>query len=178
MTVLLMSISTFKERSFVDTNVDDKVVKLSMELAQDHIIAPITGTKLYDKISEGVNEGSLAISYQNLLVKYIWPLLIQGTEIIAKKHLLYRVTNDSIVKSSNSNSTAIDISELRSLLRDNEQYLNGYEDRLKLYLSANSASFPEYYQADSDDIPSENYNGPINFYYDGPEIYTTGPSSR
>jgi len=178
MSVLLMDIAKFKEKSFVDTNVDDKTIKLSMELAQDQILEPVLGSKLFNKITEGVADGNLEISYQNLVVKYLWPILVQATEIIVQKKILYRITNDSIVKSSNANSTAIDISELRDLIRDNEVFLNQYVQKLQLYLNVNGASFPEYTQADADDFPAEGGTSAISFYYDGPDIYVQGPSSR
>ncbi|HPI82251.1 MAG TPA: hypothetical protein PK122_03395 [Candidatus Paceibacterota bacterium] len=178
MAVLLMSVDKLKERSFIDTNVDDKVLKLSMELCQNQIIEPILGTKLFDKITEGISAGSLELAYQNLLVRYIWPVLISGTENIAYKKILYRVTNDSIVKSSNANSTAIDISELRDLIRDNEVFTRQYVQKLQLYLNSNTATFPEYYQADSDDFPAEDGTSAQSFYYDMGDDYVTGPSSR
>lgn len=178
MSVYLMDIARFKEQSFVDTNVDDKTVKLSMGLAQDQIIEPILGSKLFDKIVDGINAGSLEIAYQNLLVKYIWPALVSATEVIAYKKILYRVTNSSIVKDSNANSTAIDIGELQGLIRDNEVFMEQYVNKLQLYLNANSGLFPEYYQADADDLVAQSGQNAISFYYDGPDITTLGPSSR
>jgi hypothetical protein len=178
MKVYLMDIARFKEMSFVDTNVDDKTVKLSMGLAQDQIIEPVLGSKLFDKITDGIYAGNLELAYQNLLVKYIWPALVSATEVIAYKKILYRVTNSSIVKDSNANSTAIDIGELQGLIRDNEVFMEQYINKLQLCLNANSGEFPEYYQADPDDLVAQSGQNGVSFYYDGPDITTLGPSSR
>lgn len=180
MSIYLMSVDQFKKDSFVDTNVDDKTIKLSMKLAQDQIIEPILGSKLFDALTDAINSGTMEIAYQNLLVKYIWPALIAATEVIAYKKILYRITNSSIVKDSNANSTAIDIGELQGLIRDNEVFMEQYVNKLQLFLTANSGDYPEYYQADADDLVAQSGQNAVSFFFDMDDEYLglRGPSSR
>ena len=180
MAVLLMTVENLKKKSFIDTNVEDKTIKLSMELAQDQILEPILGSVLWEKITDGIFNGNLALDYQNLVTQYLWPTLVNATEVIAYKKILYRITNDAVVKSSNANSTAIDIGELRTLIKDNEIFMRQYIERLQRYLNANTTKFPEYNQVDSDSIPAEQIQSGLDFYFDlnWPGNSNYGPSSR
>jgi hypothetical protein len=94
------------------------------------------------------------------------------------RNLLYRYTNSSIVADSNSNSTAIARADLEVLRNEEEIAFKHHINKLQLYLSANSASYPEYYQSDPEDLIAQSGQSGQTFFYDQGDIDLAGPSSR
>jgi len=175
MATLLIPIDKIKEYSYIDTNVDDKVVKIAIQHAQVTVIEPLIGSNLYSKLLAGVTEGNLDLAYQNLIVQYIWPVLVASTELLILRRLIFRLTNSSIVKDTNTNAAPIEKDELDSLRAEVNELLTAHIKKLQLYLDS-STEFPEYTQANADELPSSPISDSILFYSD--EVnYTVGPSN-
>ena len=164
--VFLLSVDNLKQNTYLDSNIQDKDLKIAILNCQEQMIEPEIGTKLYNKLLTGIADGQLELAYQNLIVQYIWPVLRKGAVYMAAKNLLYRYTNSSVVADSNQNSTAIARNDLEKL-RDDEY--EGYLHHLKtlqLFLTANSATYPEYWQAGTTDLPAAPTQSPMFFYYE------------
>ena len=178
MNAYLISVAKVKELSFLDSNIDDKTIKIALLSAQEQLLEPAIGTQLYNKLLAGVANGSLDVSYQNLIVQYIWKVLVHGTCYMVARNLLFRYTNSSIVQDSNQNSSAIAKTDLEVLRSEEEIAYKHHMNKLQLYLQANGSTFPEYYQAGATDLPANPTQQAQNFYYEGPEVEYLGPSSR
>ena len=178
MNVFLISVQDVKDNSYLDNNIDDKTIKTALLNAQEQMIEPVIGSKLYDKLIAGIQAGNLELAYQNLIIQKIWKPLIHATLYMVARNLLYRYTNSSIVQDSNSNSTAIARSDLEVLRNEEEIAYKHHINKLQLYLTVNSGTYPEYYQADPDDLIAEKGQNAQSFYYDGPDLSSIGPSSR
>lgn len=166
---LLISIQRLKDRSYLDNNIDDKTIKNALIDCQEQILEPVLGSKLYNYLIGGVSEGSLGVVYQDLIVNYIWKVLIHGTTYFVARNLLFRLTNSSIVSDSNQNSTAISSQDLNVMRKEQEESYKHHVDRLTRYLRANSTKFPEYFQTDIDGLEAQQ-SQQSQFYYDGPPI--------
>lgn len=167
MNVYLMTVEKFKQNSFVDTNVDDKVINMCMLQAQEQLLEPVLGSVLYNKIMTGIKDKTLDISYQNLLVQYVWKPFIYATQFYLIRHLLYRLTNSSVVKDSNNNSTAIESNELEALRSEFEEGFLFHKQKLVDHLYENTSSYPEFAQVFKlEDINSDSGNKAMTFYYE------------
>jgi len=179
MATLLISVNEVKKRSYLDDNVDDKIIKIGLVNAQEQMLEPTIGTKLYDKLIEDTEANNMATKYQTLLVDYIWNVLINATMYIVVRNLMFRYTRSGIVQSENSNSRAIDMQQLNGLKHEYDDAYNWHVKKLKLYLNRNASNFPEYLSPDLDDVPA-NFGKNLPFYYEPYDYFedgTVGPSN-
>ena len=145
MTTTLL-ISEAKVKAFTDLNesVDDSLIVNAVREAQDIVIQPIIGTKLYNVIIEKIDTNSISGSYQTLLDDYIQPALIYAS--------LYNITENIYVRSRNNglltptggeNSQNVDKSMYdtkRQSIFNKQQF---YADQLSRFLTENLALYPE-----------------------------------
>ena len=171
---LLISIRRVKQYTIVDTNIDDKTLKIAIIDAQEQMLEPKIGTVLYDKLQTMVQTKQIPSDYQFLLIYKIWPYLINCIVYKVVLSLQYRLTNTAVVKDTNQNSTAIDIAELRSIRQERENAIHYHEGKLTSYLIQNSTTFPEYSQIDVTGVIPELRTQPRSFYVD-PENFVTVP---
>jgi len=167
MKTFLISVQDVKDNSYLDNNIDDKTIKTALINCQEQMIEPVIGSKLYDYLIAGINNGNLPLAYQNLVVQKMWDPIIHGTLYMVARNLLFRLTNSSIVSDSNQNSTAIGRTDMETMRYEYQNSFQHHITKLQLYLNANAGAFPEYGQADSDDLPASGSQQGINFYYDG-----------
>ena len=74
-TVLLLTATYIKDYTFVDPNVDEKYLRISIEEAQKIHIRNYIGSGLYDEIINQVSTNTLSASNTTLLDNYIIPAL-------------------------------------------------------------------------------------------------------
>ena len=97
-TVLLLTATYIKDYTFVDPNVDEKYIRISIEEAQKIHIRNYIGSGLYNEIITQVQSGSLTALNTTLLDDYIIPALKWWTMVEAAPFLTYKVTNKNIVR--------------------------------------------------------------------------------
>ena len=142
--VLLVTANYIKEYTFIDTNVDEKYIRLSIEEAQKIHIRDYIGSGLYDEIITQVSASSVTALNTTLLDNYIIPALKWWTLVEAAPYLTYKITNKNIVRKNSDNSSGIDYNELdqfMSMVTDKAEY---HTTRLINYLCENSTSYPLY----------------------------------
>jgi len=130
------------------------------------LLEPIIGTKLYDKLLADTENAVLHSDYQDLLVNKVWPYLSHATVYKIALNLIYRITNSSVVKNTNENSTAIALQELNVMRQEREAGMKYTQQKLINYLENNTAKFPEYLEYDIEGLPASPVNQPRNFYAD------------
>ena len=107
-TVLLLTATYIKDYTFVDPNVDEKYIRISIEEAQKIHIRNYIGSGLYNEIISQVQSGSLTALNTTLLDDYIIPALKWWTMVEAAPFLTYKVTNKNIVRKNSDNSTGVE----------------------------------------------------------------------
>ena len=139
-------ISEAKVRAYSDINesLDDALIVNAVREAQDMVIQPIIGTKLYNTIIEKIDNSSVSGSYQTLLDDYIQPALVYSS--------LYNITENIYVRSRNNglltptggeNSVNVDknmYDTKRQSIFNKQQF---YSDQLSRYLNEKYNLFPE-----------------------------------
>ena len=145
MTTTLL-ISEAKVRAFSDVNesVDDSLMVNAIREAQDIVIQPIIGTKLYNVLIEKIDTNSISGSYQTLVDDYIQPALIYASLYNITENVYVRTRNNGLLtptggeNSQNVDKTMYDTK--RQSIFNKQQF---YSDTLSKYLSEKYNLFPE-----------------------------------
>lgn len=162
----LISTQYIKDRSIVESNVDDKLLQYYIRKAQDLHTQIILGEDLYDSIMNQAASGTFnSIYYQTLLNNYIQPALLEWTIVESLPWINWKITNTAIVQQKSDKADGISTSDLkwlRNLQTDNAGF---YDQRVREYIINNPAEFPEYYQLNGvERIPPSSLTG-FNYIY-------------
>lgn len=161
---LIISATYIKQITGVHANVNDDVLNISTNLAQDLYIQPALGTDLFDKIRNDTASGSLTGDYETLANTYISPALAWFTVYEAAREVNFKIMNKSIASSSSDNSQPVDWQTMQNLREEYKDKAEFYLQRLNDYLCEYSDNFPEYTQNTTADKMSPNnksYSSPI-----------------
>ena len=155
--VFLISEATMKKNSVVNNNVDGMYLLPAIEFAQDAGLQPIIGTKLYNKLMDLVENGSITGStdYKYLLDEYITPYLINKVTADIQIPLSFKLRNQGVVQQTDANTYVPSMKDIQYVIQNYENKANFYSNRLSDYLKANRKKYPEYCSVDSSaDMPS------------------------
>ena len=155
--VFLISEATMKKNSVVNNNVDGMYLLPAIEFAQDAGLQPIIGTKLYNKLMDLVEDGSIvqAPDYKYLLDEYITPYLVNKVTADIQIPLSFKLRNQGVVQQTDANTYVPSMKDIQYVKQDYENKANFYSNRLSDYLRANRSKYPEYCSVDScADMPS------------------------
>lgn len=144
MAVLLVTQQFLTDNSFINDNVDYKLLKPIIVTVQDMYIHPILGTGLYNQIKAQVTSGTTTTANQDLLDDYIQPAIIWRVMQDAPFHLTYKFMNKSVVKRSSENSESPSPDELVQLSDKFREKAEFYTKRLIKFLEANATTYPLY----------------------------------
>lgn len=145
MTTTLL-ISEAKVRAFSDVNesLDDALIVNAVREAQDIVMQPIMGTKLYNTLIEKIDNNSLSGSYQTLVDDYIQPALIYASLYNITENVYVRTRNNGLLTpTGGENSVNVDktmYDTKRQSISNKQQF---YSDQLSRYLNEKYNLFPE-----------------------------------
>ena len=138
--------------TILDGNVDtDKFINY-IKIAQEIHIQNYLGTKLYERLQNGIINNDLNANEITLLNNYVQDALIHYASAEYLPFAAYTVGNGGVFKSAPENSVNVDKSEVDSLVQSERSYAQYYTDRLIKYLCNNNTLFPEYTQNEDEDI--------------------------
>lgn len=155
--VFLVSEATMKKNSVVNNNVDGMYLLTAIEFAQDAGLQPIIGTKLYNKLMDLVENGSITGStdYKYLLDEYITPYLVNKVTADIQIPLSFKLRNQGVVQQTDANTYVPSMKDIQYVIQNYENKANFYSNRLSDYLRANRSKYTEYCSVDScADMPS------------------------
>lgn len=133
-----------KDTSYIDENVDMKLLRDVIELAQEKYILPLLGTGLYNQIAAQIVAGSVSAANTTLLDSYIQKALKWWTLYEALDILTFKFTNKSVVKKNSENSQSVNTDELNRLFDSFGNNAEMYSERLTKYLVENVSTFTLY----------------------------------
>ena len=161
---LIISATYIKQITGVHANVNDDVLNISTNLAQDLYIQPALGTDLFNKVRTDVTSNSLTGNYATLVNTYISPALAWFTVYEAAREVNFKIMNKSIASSSSDNSQPVDWQTMQNLREEYRDKAEFYLKRLNDYLCEYSNLFPEYDQNETGDKMTPNpksFSSPI-----------------
>ena len=156
--VYLISEKTIKENSLVNNNVDGMYLLPAVKTAQDMGLQPIIGTKLFNKLMNLVEDGSITgeTDYKLLLDEYVTPYLINKVTADIQLPLAYKLRNQGLVQVTGENTYIPSLHDTQYVVQHYENQANFYANRMSDYLRANRSKYPEYCSVDScADMPSD-----------------------
>jgi len=171
-------ISEAKLKRFTDINnaLDVDLISSVIREAQIVHITRLLGTKLYDKIIDDVDNGTLTGNYKTLVDDYIQDALLYWSYYESLETIYLRPRNAGlVVPQGGENNSASDIAlydKKRQSVKNKAEY---FSERLVDYLCFNTTVYPEYQQNINDDIfpdTSTQYKSPIVFRRGIEEIAT------
>lgn len=155
--VLLISEQTIKTNSIINNNVDGMYILPAIDYAQDAGLQPLIGTKLYNKLMDMVEDGSIADSedYKLLLDDYITPYLLNKVTADIQLPLAYKLRNQGVVQQTGENTYVPSLKDTQYVIQHYQNQADFYGNRMSDYLRANKRKYPEYCSTDScADMPS------------------------
>lgn len=172
----IILLSEARLKAFTDLNdyVDPDLLKSAIREAQILYLTNVLGTRLYNKIMEDVEAGTLATDYKNLIDDYILDYLLYATYYVALEYIWLRPRNNGLLQpQGGDNATSVDMQVYDKKRRSVENKLEYFGERLVTHLCFNTEKFPEYSQAVNDEIPADQktqYGTPFVFRSKVPEL--------
>jgi hypothetical protein len=128
----------------ISGNLDvDKFIQW-VKVAQDTHIQGYLGTKLFNKINDGIVAANLTSPYTMLLNVYIKPMVIHWSMVEFLPFAAYTIANKGVFKHNSENSINVDKDEVDYLVEKERSIAEHYTRRFIDYMSFNQSQFPEY----------------------------------
>ena len=145
--VLFIGESYIKDTSYIDENVDIKLLRNSILETQDLRILPILGTGLYNECKTQVQAGTLTALNSTLLNTYVNVALKYWVLHDAALILTFKVMNKSVVKRTAENAEVVSVTDLDRLMDFFKGRAEFYSERVTRYLLSNTTFYPLYLTA-------------------------------
>jgi len=172
MIALFCTTEDIKRYSIIDGSVDQDLFLTWLETSQELKIKPILGTKLYDRLQEGIVNDDLNADEQTLLDEYVNKTIIFYASADYMPFAGVSIKNGGVFRHVSENSTQVskeDIDYLRKLTTSKAEY---YRNELVKYLCNNASLYPEYSENVSGDIyPDKQTNYTGGWYMGGAKYY-------
>ena len=148
-TALFVTEEKIKSFTGIDENVTPALLYPFILQAQDFYIQQTCGTKLYNKIKELVVDkvsGGTPIpqDYKTLLDEYISPTVLHYGYYQALPQIKYRTTGKGVISGTSEVAQSITLEELQYLRNSVFDSAKFYNERLRDFLVAYQANYPEY----------------------------------
>tara|TARA_R110002020_G_scaffold183772_1_gene380201 strand:+ start:4153 stop:4650 length:498 start_codon:yes stop_codon:yes gene_type:complete len=144
MKALFITLEELKRKSIIDGNVDtDKLIQF-VEVAQDTYIQTQLGTKLYEKLQDGIINNNLSNVNAALVNTYIKPMLIWFSQSEYMKFAAFQIGNGGVFKHRSENSDSASQDEINNLVHQAKTTADFYTQRFIDYMGENSELYPEF----------------------------------
>ena len=157
--VMMISPDKIKKNSYIDLNVDEKTLKVSVEFVQDIIIKESLGCDLFSTLAKLIKSGSVEGQWQVLLEEYIHPIFYYGVVAEMIIPLSYKNRNLGTYKITDDKAESSNLSDIKYLINYYKNKRDYYTSKLQDYLICNKC-FAQF------ECPcvkrNHNYNVPIN----------------
>ncbi|MFN7584108.1 MAG: hypothetical protein ACK5P0_01990 [bacterium] len=151
MSSFLIDIATIKKLGFVNKNVDDPIISVTLRRVQDTVIKPILSTTFYNRLIEGVYNDDLNADEINLLNTYITPCIVAAVDYRIINALTYETRSKTVGTARDEHINPVTIEEKHIREEDLKRDFEVYRKELIGYLCDNSELFPEYENYSTDD---------------------------
>lgn len=142
--IQFISETKVKDNSFINGNVDDKVlVPVILDCQIDYIL-PIIGSGIYNELVSQITNNTLTSDNTTLLQDYIHPCLIKYIEYEAPMFLNFKFTNANMGKKNTDESVPLSLEEMEKLTNKLRIKAEMRAERVTKFLKANFTLYPLY----------------------------------
>ena len=159
-TTLFITPKDLKANTILNGNVDTDLFINFIKIAQQMHLQNYTGTQLYDKITQLINNNALTGDYLDLVVDYLQPMLIHFAMVDYLPFANYQIRNGGVFKHKTENSESTTKDELDILVQKHRTFADFYAKRFVDYMGFQASTmFPEYWENKNSDLfPDRNPN--------------------
>lgn len=151
MTSFLVDIATIKKLGFVNKNVDDPIISVTLRRVQDTVMKPILSTSFYNRLIEGISNNDLNQDEVDLLNNYITPCIVAAVDYRIINALTYETRSKTVGTSRDEHMNPVTIEEKHIREEDLKRDFEVYRKALVGFLCDNDDLFPEYKDFSTDD---------------------------
>jgi hypothetical protein len=130
--------------SLVNENVEDSIVRVTIQRVQRNILQAVITTPLYNRLLQGVEDNDLNTDEVILLEDYIQPYLACECDRKMINNVTYQIRNKAVGKGIDPNLNVVSESENLRLDNSIRQDAEGSKKLLLDYLNENFELYPEY----------------------------------
>jgi len=149
---LFISTNDIVKYTMLNGNVDPDTYTQFIFQAQQIHIQNYLGTKLYNKINDGIIAGNLTQPYLDLLKDYIKFMVIWYSMVEFLPYASVKITEKGVFKHNSENSTTVDKIEIDSLIANARDTAQSYTNRFIDFMTFNQSDFPEYNDNSNADV--------------------------
>lgn len=150
-----LSIETWTEYGYTDTNTDPKKLLPTILAVQEDYIEPVLGTTLYRKLISDIKGTGLTGLYKTLMDDYILITMISYCDWKATFHTTDQITNKTTGKNNDEHIRANDLGANNNLRDELIKTAVTRKNKIKTFLCDNWDNIPELSQAVDADMLSQ-----------------------
>lgn len=163
----LIDLSTLKHYSYLDQDINDEKLSVTLKRIQDTDLEPALGSLLYRRLLQGVEDNDLTALETKLMV-YVMDFIFVACELKASTHNNWKIRNKSVGSASDENIRSYGLDEYNVYRSELEKDYSFYKNRLIGYLIDNKKDYPLYIDSkNKQDINPEgqgnNYKSRMSF---------------
>jgi hypothetical protein len=142
--VIFINDAYIKKYTQVNGGVDSNILYPSIYLAQDKYLAPLLGTRLYNKLKTEVTNNTLGGVYLTLMDDYVRKVVLWYTMAEVLPYLTYKLDNGTLVQRVSEDAQPVPDQVFKNMMDRAKVNAEYYAGLLSDYLCANTSLFPEY----------------------------------
>lgn len=161
--VLLEAPDDIKAATYLNNNVDDKMLGAALKETQEIHLQSIIGSNLFYRLQELVynaiegNEDTIDdaenAAYKILLDDYVQPYIEAKVQAVLPLMITYKTRNLGLTKADDDNVKSADSSDIMLVQNRYNTVADKYATALSKYLCKNKSSYPELDNSDCGCIP-------------------------
>lgn len=153
-----ISIEELKNSAF-NANLDNEYLQPAIEEAQSVYLREILGDKLYNTLTNKIDNNTLSGIYKTLVDSYIKPFLRYEVQSVVCIPLNYKQRNAGIINQYDQGFSTTTVKDTMYIAEHYQSKAEFYSNRLTTFLQQNASSIPEYaYSCDNVTNPSTSQN--------------------
>lgn len=153
-----ISIEELKNSAF-NANLDDEYLQPAIEEAQSVYLREILGDRLYNTLTNKIDNNTLSGIYKTLVDNYIKPFLRYEVQSVVCIPLNYKQRNAGIINQYDQGFSTTTVKDTMYIAEHYQSKAEFYSNRLTTFLQQNASSIPEYaYSCDNVTNPSTSQN--------------------
>jgi hypothetical protein len=147
--ILFLTEQTFKDRTGASNMIDGKQIFPMIKVAGDMYIQPALGSRLYNRLQDGVQVGNLTPDETTLINDYITDTLIWYTMSMLPMSMGFQLFSKGFLQKTSDESSAPSRKDLELIEEKYKSLAEFYKTRMIKYLQENYVKFFEYYNTGS-----------------------------
>lgn len=139
----LIDIQTLKEYSYIQSNVNEEALTITLKRVQDRYIEPTIGSSMYKRLLEAVENDNFNSDEEDLMKKVL-DVIYVACDIKSATHQNWKIRNKSVGTGNDQEVNANTLNESNNLIDELKKDLSFYKNKLIGFLKDNEDKFPEY----------------------------------